>query len=506
MPSQTGKVYLVGGGPGDPGLISLKGLECLRKADFILYDGLVNPLLLRHTSAQAERTARADSSGKRTLQQEQINQRLIAEAKLGKTVVRLKGGDPYIFGRGSEEAEALAAENIEFEVVPGITAATAAAEYAGFSLTHRDYASAVCLITGHEDPAKPSTALDYNLLAKFPGTLVFYMGLHRLPEIAEALISEGMSASIPAAIITKASTPFQRVVTDELANLPDRVSKEDLSPPSLIIVGECVQMRERIHWFENKPLIGKRIGITRPSGQAEPQIQMAVSLGADPVLMPLIEITKPESNAELDQKIRSLDQYEWLLFTSANGVQHFFDRVWEIGSDSRLLNRIKIACIGSSTAEALETYRLRADLVPDDYCSESLAEALIQRKPEKPVLWMRANRGRDIISTQLKSAGIHLDEAVAYHHQDAVALSEQSQHLIETGQLDWIGLSSPAIARQLAKLIPEQARQYLGNKIKLAAISPITAQAAEETGLPITAIATEFTWDGIFDAIQKASK
>lgn len=506
MPPLTGKVYLVGGGPGDPGLISLKGLECLRKADFILYDGLVNPLLLRHTSAQAERTARADSSGKRTLQQEQINQRLIEEAKLGKIVVRLKGGDPYIFGRGSEEAEALAAENIEFEVVPGITAATAAAEYAGFSLTHRDYASAVCLITGHEDPTKPSTALDYNLLAKFPGTLVFYMGLHRLPEIAEALIHEGMSASIPAAIITKASTPFQRVVTDELAKLPQRVLEEELSPPSLIIVGECVRMRERIHWFENKPLLGKRIGITRPSGQAEPQIQKTVSLGADPVLMPLIEITKPESNAELDQKIQSLNHYEWILFTSANGVQHFFERVWELGLDSRLLYQTKIACIGSSTAESLEAYRLRADLIPDDYCSESLAKALIQTNPRKPVLWARANRGRDVISEELKSAGIQLDEVVAYHHQDTTAFSEQTQLLIETGQLDWIGLSSPAIARQLAKLIPEKAREHLGKKIKLAAISPITAQAAEEAGLPINAIATKFTWDGIFDAIQIAER
>ncbi len=500
MPSAPGKVYLVGGGPGDPGLISLKGLRCLQEADFILYDGLVNPLILRHTRAQAERTARADSAGRRTLQQEQINEKLVEEALKGKTVVRLKGGDPYIFGRGSEEAAALAAHGIEFEVVPGITAATAAAEYAGFSLTHRDKASAVCLITGHEDPTKPESALDFPLLARFPGTLVFYMGLHRLQHIAETLIKEGMSPQMPAAIVTKASTPSQKVVVDELARLPQRVLEEELSPPSLIIVGECVQMRDRIKWFELKSLFGKRIGITRPVAQAEPQIQAAVARGADPVLMPMLEIAPPEDCSELDAAIQKASTYDWLIFTSANGVEHFFQRAWELGRDTRCLGSAKIACIGSSTADALETYHLKADLVPESYCSEGLAEALIATGTKGPVLWARADRGREVITESLQAAGIPLETAVAYRHVDAEELPEQAQRLLNHGQLDWIALSSPAIARRLAALLPESAR----NQTRIAAISPITASAAEEAGLTVEVTATEYTWDGIFAAIEAA--
>ncbi|MEZ5949029.1 MAG: uroporphyrinogen-III C-methyltransferase [Planctomycetaceae bacterium] len=501
--SKQGCVYLVGGGPGDPGLISLKGLRCLQAADFILYDGLVNPLILRHTRAQAERTARADESGQRILHQHEINQRLIDEARQGKTVVRLKGGDPYIFGRGSEEAEALVAAGIPFEVVPGITAATAAAAYAGFSLTHRDHASAVCLITGHEDPTKPHSLLDYSLLARFPGTLVFYMGLHRLPRIVHALIAAGMSPETPAAIITRASTPAQKVVTDTLAQLPAHRQDPGLRPPSLIIVGECINLRQRIQWFDNKPLFGLRIGITRPAHQAEPQILQLLDSGAEPVLMPLIEIVPPAATPLIDQMLDRLHEFSWIVFTSANGVQALLQRMWERGLDSRALAACRLACIGPSTAEALLQFHLRADLIPEPYCSEALADALIAQGIPGKVLWARANRGRDALPERLQQAGIPLEEVVVYEHRDLPDFSSHVAEELNSGTLDWVCLSSPAIAEQFARLMQRTPEQRLHPRTRLVAISPITAEAARAVGLPIHATARDYTWNGMFNAIEE---
>lgn len=508
----VGRVYLVGGGPGDPGLITLKGLRCLQQADFVLYDGLVSPLLLRHTQARAERTARADEAGRRILHQEQINQRLIEEARQGKVVVRLKGGDPYIFGRGSEEAEALAAAGIPFEVVPGITAATAAAEYAGFSLTHRDHASAVCLITGHEDPSKSASALDYRILAEFPGTLVFYMGLHRLPQIVESLIEAGLSAETPAAIITRASTPRQKVVTDQLALLPGHLPHPDLRPPSLIVVGDCVNLRERIPWFDTKPLFGQRIGITRPLEQAEPQIERLLELGAEPVLMPLLEIRPPQDSTPVDSVLDRLHEFSWIVFTSANGVQGLLHRLWERGGDWRQLAGCRLACIGDSTAAALEAFHLRADLVPGEFCSEALADSLIERHrhpsetlPSGPLLWARANRGRDVLPDRLRAAGLSLEEVVVYEHQDVTAFPAGIAARIAAGELDWICLSSPAIATQCARLLQQENLPALPPTLRLAAISPITAKAAQQAGLPVHAVAEEYTWEGMFAAIQRSN-
>ncbi len=503
MTTRAGKVYLVGAGPGDPGLLSLKGLESLQEADFILYDGLVNPLLLRHSRADAERTARADEAGKRVLHQQQINERLIEQARLGKTVVRLKGGDPFIFGRGSEEAAALASAGIEFEVVPGITAATAAAEYAGISLTHRDHASAVCLITGHEDPAKPESAIDYNILAQFPGTLVFYMGLHRCQEIVDSLIAAGMPADTMGAVITKASTPAQKVVTGQIDELSHLVKEAGLHPPSLIIIGNCVRQREQIKWFENKPLFGLRIAITRPLEQAEPQLQRAIQLGADPVVMPLLEIREPEESTELAAAVDAISKYEWILFTSANAVHGLLRHLFRSGKDLRVLGNCRLACIGSATSTALEQYHLKPDLVPHQYRSEDLARELIRLHPSGPLLWPCANRGRDVLEKEFRAADMNLHRVVVYEHHDVQELSPQNSYWLKNGEIDWVGLSSPAIARTFAKLLPAESRRYLGNKLKLAAISPLTAQAARDADLPVHLIAEESSWEGIFGSIMK---
>lgn len=500
-----GKVYLVGAGPGDPGLITLKGIECLQKADLILYDGLVNPLILQHVSSEVERTCRVSEGCKnrRVLQQDEINQRLISAALEGKTVVRLKGGDPFIFGRGSEEAAALRNAGIEFEVVPGITAATAAAGYAGISVTHRAHASAVALITGHEDPTKPDSSLDYDVLAKFPGTLVFYMGLHKLERIVESLMQAGKAEETPAAVISRGTTPFQKTVQSTLSQLPAQVRQAGLVAPSLIVIGDCVSLRDQIAWFEQKPLFGQRIGITRAEEQSEPEIKRALELGAQPVLLPTIEIGPPADWEPVDAAIARLDEYQWLVFTSANGVNYFLNRLWETGYDARKLARLKIATIGPSTAEALQQFHLRADLIPDQYRAEAMAAALKPLVQGQKLLWAGANRGREVLQTELAEVSATVDKIVVYENHDVASWGSESLELLESGEIDWIGLSSPSIARNFSRLLTEDVRQHLGSRTRLVSISPVTTQAATDAGLQIDAEADEYLWDGIFAAIQK---
>lgn len=502
--SVIGKVYLVGAGPGDPGLITVRAVECLRRAEVVFYDGLVNPLLLRYTSANAERTCRVNSADGRALPQADINQHLIDAALAGKTVVRLKGGDPYLFGRGTEEAAALVEAGIPFEVVPGVSAALAASVYAGISLTHREMASAVALITGHEDPTKPESHLDYPALAEFPGTLVFYMGLHRLEAITQALLEAGKPSTTPTAVISRGTWPQQRAVTGTLATIAPLVRAAELHAPSLIVVGECVRLRESLQWFEQRPLFGQRIGITRADGQADDVIDRVIELGGDPILLPTINILSPTDWSEVDRCQQSLSQYNWIVFTSANGVRQFFNRLWQQGGDARLCGSAKFACIGSSTATALEEFHLRADLVPDSFRAEALAEALKPHVAGKRVLWARASRGRDVLPTELRAAGAILDEVVVYQNTDATALPADVLAMIERGTLHWIGLSSPSIARNFADKLTPAARAQLGQRVRLASISPVTTAAAQEAGLPIAAEADVFTWEGILQAIMRS--
>ena len=500
----VGKVYLVGGGPGDPGLISLRGVECLKLADEVLYDGLVNPLLLRHANAHCERTCRVDGPTGRILKQDEINQRLVDSALAGKTVVRLKGGDPFIFGRGSEEAACLRKHGIEYEIVPGITAATAAGEYAGFSLTHRESASMVTFITGHEAPDKEGSALDYAQLAASPGTLVFYMGLHNLPRISKSLLEHGKRSDTLTAVISRATTPHQRTVVAPLDEISDAVANAKLNAPSLIIVGDCVNQRDELAWFEDRPLFGQKIGITRPAGQAELQIQRAFELGAQPVLMPAIKIGPIEDWSKVDTTLQQLEDLDWLVFTSVNGVEAFLDRLWNQGGDARNLAGLKIATIGTSTAEALAKYNLRANLVPEEFRAEALAKAMAPLVKDQKVLWARASRGREVLPQKLTTAGATVKELVVYQNLDADSFSDEALNTLATSQLNWIGLSSPSIARRVADLLPESTKDQLGKTLRIASISPVTSAAAKEAGLPIHAEASTFTWDGIFEAIMSA--
>jgi uroporphyrinogen III methyltransferase/synthase len=502
--SRAGKVYLVGAGPGDPTLISLKGVECLRRADFILYDGLANPLVLRHASAPAERTCRSALPSDRSAGQGEINQKLIEAARAGKTVVRLKGGDPFIFGRGSEEAAALAAAGIDFEVVPGVTAAVAAGEYAGLSFTHRDYASAVAFITGHEDPAKEHASLDYAALARFPGTLVFYMGLHRLEVIADALIQAGKPAATPACIVSRATYPSQRTVTASLGTLAARARETELHPPSIIVVGDCVTRRDAIAWFEKRPLFGRRIAITRPIEQADSTIARVLELGAEPILLPTIRILPPVDWTGVDAALADLAKYDWLVFTSANGVDSLLQRLWTTGGDARRLGGLRIATIGPATADALRRFGLRPDLVPPSFRAESLAAELRSHVAGKRVLWARADRGRDILPEELTRAGATVDEVVVYRNIDVESLPDEALERLERGEIDWIALGSPSIVQSLKRLCGPSVVERLGGRIRLASISPVTTARATDLGLTIAAEATEYTWPGLIDAIVHA--
>lgn len=504
MSEKQSCVYLVGAGPGDPRLLTIRGLQCLQQADVVLYDGLVNPLILRHTNGELERTARVKREGAGIVGQDQVIARLIELGKAGKTVVRLKGGDPFIFGRGGEEAEALAEAGIPYEIVPGITAANAVAAYAGISLTHRHDASAVVFVTGHEALGKQNLAIDFTALARFPGTIVFYMGLRNLDSLVTSLLEAGMSPDRPSAMICQGALPSQREISTSLGNMVEEVGAAGLEPPSLLVIGEVTHPDRRLRWYEQKPLFGKRIGITRPAGQQETEIQRILDLGGEPVPMPTIEIGPVPTTDPLRETIHNLDNFGWLIFTSVNGVDHFMAKLWEMGFDVRNLAQHRFACIGTSTADRLAAYHLRADLIPQQFRGEALAEALIEKARNESVLWIRASRGRDVLPERCRAAGIPIDELVVYDNRDVAAYPAEIQQRLLRGDLDWIGLSSPSIARQFVNLLPEQAKPHIGTRIKLASISPVTSAALRDCGLEPDTEAGEYTWSGILQAILQA--
>ena len=500
----TGKVFLVGAGPGDPRLITVRGAELLALADVVLYDGLVNPLLLSLTTGRCERTARARTDNQAIVPQSAINEQLIAEARAGRYVVRLKGGDPYVFGRGSEEARALSDAGVPFEIVPGITAATAAGVYAGFSFTHRDHSSAVAFVTGHETPHRDVSHLDYEALSRFPGTLVFYMGLARLRTICDRLIQSGKAANTPAAVVSHASLPDQRVASASLGQLADLVEQQDLRAPSLIVVGECVNQRDTTSWFESLPLFGLRIGITRPIHQADDVVNSVVRAGGQPVLLPMVEVHPPDEQQlqTLNTTINELNDFDWLILTSANAVRGFMEQVWNQGFDARRLHQMKIAVVGASTAAELQRWGLQPDVVPEQANSEALADALKPFVVDNRCLWPAADRARESLSNMLVSAGASLRQVVAYRHRDVVE-SDELRERFSQPPLDWIGVSSPAIVRQAARLFPQLTDTTCPTRI--ASISQLTTDAARDVGLTVQAQAAEASWTEMLRAIAVAS-
>ncbi len=498
--TNLGKVYLVGAGPGDPGLITWRGVECLRRADAVLYDYLVNPQILSNAKRDAELICLGRHGRDRIVPQAEINKRMVALARQGRTVVRLKGGDPTVFGRLAEELGALAAAGIPFEIIPGITAAVAAGSYAGLCLTQRDEASAVAFVTGHEQDDKAASGLDYVALARFPGTLVFYMGVTTARQWTEALISAGKPAETPAAIVHRCSWPDQRVTTTTLGRVADEIAAARMRPPAVVVVGEVSAPKALHDWFSARPLFGKSVLITRPVAQAETLDRRLAELGATCLWQPAIEIGPPNDWAPVDAGLGRLDEFHWLVFSSANGVRYLLDRLLACGADLRRLGEIQLAAIGPGTAEELARYHLKADLVPDEYRAESLAAALVADARGQRFLLARASRGREVLAEELTAAGGIVDQIVVYTSRDIDEADPEIAAALTAGRIDWITVTSSAIAGSLVKLFGDDL-----HKSKLASISPVTSSTLRELGHEPAAEASEYTMNGIVAAIVEAS-
>src|SRR6056297_1702043 len=422
-------VYLVGAGPGDPGLITLNGIEAIEAADGIVYDYLASASLLNYGRESAELIYAGKKGGDHTLSQAEINQLIVDRALSGKTVARLKGGDPFVFGRGGEEIEALIDAGVSFTIVPGVTSAIAAPAYAGIPLTHRKYASTVTFITGHEDPKKQTSTINWAALANTRGTLVFLMGVKNLPHIAGRLVENGMNPETPAALVRWGTTPSQETVTGTLTTIVENVEAAGLKPPCIIIVGDVVALRDKMQWFETRPLFGKRIVVTRARKQASDMVSRLSTLGAQCLEFPAIKIVPPDDFKPLDRAIENIADYDWLVFTSVNGVDMFFDRLFANQKDVRALGHIRTAAIGPATAERLLKFGIFRDIIPESYRAESVVEAFKNIPVKKArVLLPRAAEARPVLPEELTKMGARVDEIITYH---TVLADDNQTELIE---------------------------------------------------------------------------
>jgi uroporphyrinogen III methyltransferase/synthase len=497
MAPSRGKIYFVGAGPGDPGLLTLRGAECLAAADVVLYDYLANPRILRHARAGAELLCLGAHGRTKIWAQAEINARLVADGLAGRIVARLKGGDPTIFGRLAEELEVVRAADIPFEIVPGITAASAAASYAGISMTHRDLASAVALVTGHEDPDKSESAIDYDALARFPGTLVFYMGVTNVEVWTRGLLDAGKPAETPVTIVRRASLPDQVVIHTTLGETAAALTPaHKLRPPVIVLVGAVAALGPTMAWFEKRPLFGQKIAITRAAAQSDELRRPLEALGAEVLEQPAIEIADVADFTGLDGAIGKLARYDWIVLSSANGVERLMARLLATGHDLRAFSGAKLAAIGPGTAQKLAEYHLHADVVPDEFRAESLAAALAPQARGKSFLLIRASRGREVLAEELSAGGGQVEQVVVYESRDVMTPEERVAQLLRDGQLDWMTVTSSAIARSLANLFGEDLR-----RTRLASISPITSATMRELGYPPVVEATDYTMDGVVRAI-----
>jgi uroporphyrinogen III methyltransferase/synthase len=492
----SGKVYLVGAGPGDPGLITLRAAKCLRRADLVLYDYLVNPVILEHASPSAELVCLGHHQTGRVVPQEEVNTRMILAARQGKTVVRLKGGDPAVFAHNAEEMETLLTAGIEFEVVPGVTAALAAALYAEIPVTPGGPASAVALVTGQQRGDKGGRRLDYAELASFPGTLVFYMGVTSAGQWSKALLSRGRSPQTPVAVVRRCCWPDQRTVHCTLATVAEVVAAQRLRPPAVIFVGQGVDLRPGVSWFAARPLFGTRVLVTSSRDESKLLQSRLSELGADVWTEPAIRICDPPDWKPVDTALTRLDRYAWLVFSSALAVGYLLNRLLHSGSDLRRLGTVKLAAVGRSTAEQLAHYHLRADLVPRSDHGEALAEALADKTAGRRLLLVRAGDGGGTLAGRLGSRGVGVDEIVVCGSTDVKQPDPDVVAAVANGRIDWITVTSPAVARSLAGLFGEDLRRS-----RLASIGPITSRALRRLGYEPAVEATQHTTTGLAAAI-----
>ena len=507
------RVFLVGAGPGDPDLISVRGLRLLERADVVLYDRLVDPALVARAPAGAELIYVGKRSALHTVPQDGINELLLEHARTGRLVVRLKGGDPFIFGRGGEEATYLRAAGVACEIVPGISAGYGAPAYAGIPVTHRGVASHVTFVTGHEDPTKEEAHIDWDRLASDVGTLVIFMGVKNLPQVVEQLVRRGRATDTPVALIRYGTLPKQRTVVGTLADIVEKVAAAKLRPPAITVVGEVVNLRAQLHWFEDRPLFGKRVVVTRPRVQAAAQMQALRDLGAEVVAFPTIRIEPVADLPAIDGMLRALHEYDLVVFTSVNGVVCFFDRLAESGGDVRRLHRAVVAAIGPKTADACRARGLNPDVVPATYVAEGVLAALDGESgaaeggtggaPPVPlagarVLIPRARRARDVLPDTLRSRGATVDVVPLY---DTVLEDHDPETVAAVLGADYVTFTSSSTVRHFARLLRRDGHGDALAEVPAVSIGPVTSGTVRDEGMRLLAEAEVYTIEGLLDAL-----
>jgi len=501
---KDGKVYLVGAGPGDPGLLTLKAKECITQADVVVYDYLANEAFLDYAKPKAELIYAGKKGGCHTMKQNEINSLLVKKAKEGLKVVRLKGGDPFIFGRGGEEVQDLVKAGISFEVVPGVTSAIAVPAYAGIPLTHRDYNSTVTFVTGHEDPTQKESDIAWDALAMSRGSLVFLMGVGNLPQIVESLVEHGRAPETPVAIIQNGTVPEQKTIVGKLQDITEQAQREGVKPPAIIVVGDIVNLRKELDWFEKRPLFGKRIVVTRAREQASDFLVRLNELGAACIEFPTIQVVPPKSWDALDQAIMRLERYQWVLFTSVNGVKCFFERLNALGMDVREMKDLKVGAIGPKTAQAIERKGINPDLVPDEYRAEAIVTGMKKEEVKGArILLPRATKARDVLPIELVNRGAIVDEVPAYQTIKPVQDTGRVREMLEQGAIHMVTFTSSSTVNNFMEMFQaekDQIQRWLDN-VAVACIGPITAHTAEENGLSISLIPPEYTIESLTSAI-----
>ena len=496
-----GKVYLVGAGPGDYKLLTLKGLECIKNADVIVYDRLANSNYLREAKPTCEFIYVGKESSNHTLPQDDINRVIADKAKEGKIVTRLKGGDPYVFGRGGEEGQLLKEEGIDFEVVPGITSAIGGLCYAGIPITHRDHASSFHVITGHlREDDKENPEINWNALANTRGTLVFLMGVANLKKISENLIKEGKCKDTPVALISWATRYNQRVITSTLEDVYETAIRENVKPPTLIAVGSVVNLRDTLNFFENKPLFGKNIMVTRSRTQSSSIVEKIMDLGGNPIEIPTIKIEKIEKNIELENEINNIKNYTYLVLTSKNAVEIFFDKLEEMNLDARALANLKVCAIGSATAKEIKSRGINPDIVPEKFVAESLYDELKDKlTKEDKILIPRAKNARDYLVDKLGEI-CTVKEVHTYESVIDTSRKDEILDILDKEELDYITFASSSSVRNFVEIIGEENLEKI-NSSKVISIGPITSATARELNIDVYKEAEKATIDKIVEAI-----
>lgn len=503
--NQTGKVFLIGAGPGDPGLITVKARDILSKAEVVIYDYLAAKRLLDYAPDNAELIYVGKKGGCHIMAQGEINQLIVQRAKEGKVIARLKGGDPFIFGRGGEEAEELVEAGIPFEIIPGVTSAIAVPAYAGIPLTHRRYTTSVAFITGHEDPTKDKSSIDWSRIATGIGTLVFFMGVKNLPFIVENLIENGRDPETPVAVIRWGTTPRQEKVVGKLRNIVELVTAKGLKPPAITVVGGVVELHEKLSWFENKPLFGKRILVTRTREQASELVEKLENLGAACEEFPTIQIVPPDSWEPIDEAITNIQNFDWIIFTSVNGVKNFLRRLGAAGKDLRALGNCKVGAIGPKTAELLVSVCLKPDFVPSEYRAEGIIQGLLELGVKgKRVLIPRAEVAREILPEKLEEAGALVKMVPAYKtiQPEAHAKEDLIQRLKDR-ELDMITFTSSSTVTNFVDIVGRDNLGLLLDGLDIACIGPVTSETATRNGISTHVMPEQYTIDEMVKEIKK---